>query len=137
MGIQVKGTAFSQLEIEWYQKLKESGFEDIENHLSPDRPLKRWDSFKFVSVTFNERKIVRTQYQIKIDTFANDPSFPEVIQVMVKHWNNRFDTLGLEKIFELHRLGHSERDIASQMNCSKSCIHYMLKRIEEWMKLIA
>ncbi len=109
---------------------------DIENTTDPDAPLLEWHSFKFVSLKSQIRREKRSAYQHKIDSFANDPQFSEIIGLMLKHGNNRFNHAQIETIWTLHRDGVAERKIAHEMGCSKSCIHFLLKRITEWMKLV-
>lgn len=126
----------SEIEV-WYQKLEDSGFEDIEQSPDSESPLKDWHSFSFTSIESQARKRKREVYQAKIDAFANSPEFPEITQLMVRHRNNLYNALQVEKIWDMHRDGVPERDIALEMGCSQSCIHFMLKRMREWMSLIA
>lgn len=133
---QKRQTPFSELENFWYKKLKdETGFIDIENNQDPDRPLIEWHSFKFTSEETQNRKIKRTPYQIQIDLFANHPGFEDILAIIVNHGNSLFDEVGVKQIWDLHRQGITERGIAKEMHCSQSCIHFMLRRIREWMKL--
>lgn len=128
--------SLSELQREWYEKLKQDGFIDIEDSSDPSGQLKEWHSFKFISLSSQIRKTKRSQYQLQIDSFANDPSFVEVTILMTKHWNSRFKALDVELIWTLHRDGLTERGIASEMKCSKSCIHFLLERMREWMSLV-
>lgn len=131
-------TLFNELQAEWYKKLNDEpdGFKDIENTKNPDSPLIEWHSFKYTSEQAQLRMAKRSEYQNQIDSFANDPAFPEILVLMVKHGNNLFEEPGIEKIWSLHRQGVTERTIAIEMGCSKTCIHVMLIRMREWMKLI-
>lgn len=160
--LKLQSTPPSSLVEVWYDRLRESGFEDIEDVGSTphsrkitapvyrkrsmgvtqdfkqsdgDVPLKDWHSFSFTSIESQMRKQAREVYQAQIDTFANSPEFPEIIALMVRHGNNLYDTQGIERIWDLHRNGITERGIALEMSCSQSCIHFMLKRMREWMKL--
>lgn len=117
----------------WNERLEESGFHDIEE---PDQSLKEWHSFKFISISSQVRQSKRSDYQRRIDDFANDPQFPEILKLMVKHWNSKFTELQVESIWSMHRGGLTERAIAVEMTCSKTCIHYLLRRLKEWMNLI-
>lgn len=117
---------------EWYAKLE--GFTDIED--GPDGPLKDWHSFKFVSLASQAKWEKRSPYQTQIDNFANNPEFHEVLRLIVKHGNSRFDPRGIEYIWTMHRDGVTERGIAQEMRCSQSCVHFLLKRIRSWMKLM-
>ena len=131
-----KDKSIVELEREWAQRLRDAGFRDIEDIRYPDRPLLRWHSFDFVSESSQERKERRTAYQLRVDVFTNDPQFNEIVLLMVKHGNSRFDRFGIEWIWGRHREGWSERRIAEDLKCSKSCIHYLLCRMREWMGLL-
>ncbi len=125
--------AFSDLKTEWYEKLQGSGFEDIEC----GENLIVWHSTAFQKPSAILRSEKQAQYQARIDSFANDPQFVDIVFKMSRELNVLFTSEGIEYIWTLHREGRSERNIAEEMECSKSCIHYMLKRLREWMNLIA
>lgn len=127
---------FSEIQAIWYEKLERSGFEDIETPNDRDGALKEWHSFKFVSLKAQLRKEKLSAYQLQIDSFANDPAFPEILKLMTKHGHNKFDSLGLETIWTMHRQGMTERRIAFEQKVSQSCIHFLLKRMREWMRLV-
>ena len=126
---------FTQIEAHWYKKLKDEGFEDIENVKDKDRPLVEWHSFKFTSESTQIRKIKRSPYQMQIDLFANHPDLNQILTLIVKHGNSLFDEVGVRQIWDMHRIGVTERQIAKEMHCSHSCIHFMLRRIRDWMKI--
>lgn len=128
--------AFNDLQSQWNEKLRSEGFDDIEDTTKDDRPLKEWHSFKFLSYKAQIRQKKREGYQHQIDTFANDPQFFEILRLLGSHGNSKFSEANLEHIWHLHRAGDTERSIAKQMECSQSCIHFLLKRFKEWMKLI-
>lgn len=128
--------AFNELEKLWYERIRfEAGFDDIENLSDPDRGLMIWHSSNFLKPEVALRAAKRSHYQDQIDTFANDPTFLEITELMVRHGNSRFGQAQVEHIWELHRNGQSQRRIAIEMGCSKSCIHFMLERMREWMRL--
>lgn len=129
---------FNKLKQEWYQKLKDSGFEDIENTHLEDHPLIRYHSYFFKRKSREvEVRVERgSGYREKIDSFANDPAFSEIVLLMVRHGNSRFAQEEIESIWQMHRSGSSERVIANSMGCSKSCIHFILERMRAWMRLV-
>ena len=45
----MKKADLRKVQEEWYKKLKDEGFEDIEDTSKPYTPLKAWHSFRFVS----------------------------------------------------------------------------------------
>lgn len=127
---------FKEIEAFWYEKLKSTGFVDIENTADPERPLNVWHSFKYTSKTAQIRKERRAIYQQRIDIFAQSREFSEIINLIVKHGNSRFSNAQVTAIWDMHRHGITERGIAAEMDCSKSCIHFLLHRIKAWMKLV-
>lgn len=127
--------AFSELRKEWYAKLE--GFSDIERFGCPDESLMVWHSTEFLDPLSRQRSAAREEYKLKIDAFANDHQFPEILVKMTSHFNSKFSPAGVEEIWTLHREGRSERNIADQMMCSRSCITFLLRRMREWMHLIA
>lgn len=136
MPLQRNSQLLNDLQDEWYKKLHDEGFRDIEDTSSPKAPLFRFHSFDLPSQEAQVRSERRSIYQLRIDSFANDPAFPEITLLMTKHWNSKFKAEDIEVIWTLHRDGFTERGIAAEMNCSKSCIHFLLQRMREWMKLI-
>jgi hypothetical protein len=127
---------FSEVQAHWYQKLKDSGFKDIENTKDNARPLLEWHSFKFIADNVQVRKAKRESYQIQIDLFANHQSLDEIARLLAKHGNCLFDAEGIKEIWDLHRHGMTERWIAGEMKCSQSGIHFLLRRMREWMRLL-
>ena len=130
-----KEPQFKQIEAHWYKKLKDEGFEDIENVKDKDRPLVEWHSFKFTSESTQIRKIRRTPYQIQIDLFANHPELEEILKIFVNHGNSLFDEVGIKQIWDMHRQGITQREIAKEMHCSQPGIFFLLRRIRDWMKI--
>ena len=116
---------------EWYAKLE--GFTDIEDE---NGELKAWHSVRFLQAGVLAQKARRSAYQLQIDNFANNPEFHEILKLIVKHGNSRFDARGIEYIWTMHRDAVTERRIAQEMKCSKSCIHFLLRRIRSWMTLM-
>jgi hypothetical protein len=136
MAKMVDTQTFSDVEAEWYDKLKTSGFEDIEKTSDPNRPLTRWHSFDLVSERLQNRKITWEVYERRVEIFTNSKDFTEIINLICKHGNSIFGEVEITSIWEMHRNGHTERGIAAEMECSKSCIHFLLHRIRAWMKLV-
>ena len=128
--------AFSELESEWYGRLEASGFEDIERVKEPDRPLTRWHSFDLTSKSAQTRKLKWEAYEERLNTFTNSRDFLEIINLICKHGNNRFNEEQVVYIWEMHCKGHTERQIAAEMSASQPGIHFLLVRIRSWMKLV-
>lgn len=133
----MKDKSIVDLEREWTQRLIDSGFRDIENTNLPERPLIQWHSFDLVSEATQSRKRRRDEFTEKAQSLANNPQFQEILELMVKHGNSRFDRFGIEFVWERHvSQGWSERRLAEHLSVSKSCIHFILVRMREWMNLI-
>lgn len=126
----------SQIEV-WYEKLEEEGFNDIEELSNSEYVLKDYHCRRFQSEETLAKIAKRSRYYEAVSIFTNSPDFPEIVRLMVRHRNNLYSALQVEKIWDMHREGATERGIASEMGCSQSCIHFMLKRMREWMSLIA
>ncbi len=128
--------AFKDLQDEWYQRLESENFLDIENTKHPHRPLIEWHSFKMTSEKFQIIKEIKSQYQLQIDSFHNHESFPEACKLIVKHGNCKFTYNEVGIIWALHVDGLTIRKIASDLNRSKSTIHYVIQGLRQWMNLI-
>lgn len=127
---------FDRLQAFWYQRLKETGFEDIENTNLPDRPLKQWHSTEFAKPVVRNRSKTRLEYQEKAQAFFHRKDIEDVWRSIVSHGSTTLKVCHVKKIWELYLDGLTERTIASQMNRSKTCIHYTLVKIKAWMNLI-
>lgn len=128
--------SFKDLQAQWYEKLREEGYLDIENTNHPSRPLKEWHSFKMTSQRFQIIQANRSQYQKQIDDFINHPDFAEACRLMVKHGNCKFKQSEVMLIWELHTKGYTTRKIARQVGRVKSRVDDVLKGLREWMKIL-
>ncbi len=125
-----------KLQAEWYRRLAQEGFEDAEDHTQPNRPLKEWHSFKFISETVQIRQERTQDYQEKAEEFFYGPAVDEVYHLIVKHGNSGFQMPQVKLIWELHVAGFTERKIALQLDRPKTTIHDMIERIRTWMNLL-
>jgi hypothetical protein len=128
---------FSEIQDEWYAKIKADGFEDIENHSHPDRPLKEWHSQKFLSQRSRIRQEERERYNEQIQDFLNYHHFDEICKLMVKHGNNTLTPKKVKTIIELHQAGLPQRKIAKKLRRSRWCVRLTLIKAQIWMKLAA
>jgi|SRR6185312_774732 len=127
--------ARTELEIYWYQKLEESGFQDIEDPTYPDRPLKRWDSHWFKSQETQRRRAEREEYLKQIDQFLNSGSVEEICALIVRHGNSKLSAIEVRMILEFHRDGFSRRKIAVKMHTCPDRVKRALAKAKEWMKI--
>jgi len=93
--IKIGSPEFKAMEQEWYQKLKEDGFEDIEDTSRKDMPLKTWHSIKF--------KLKDSKTRMHKQTYYEDA---KELLLTYKFKNETHKT-----IWSLHCEGLSSRDI--------------------------
>lgn len=108
------------LERHWYEKLREQGFEDCEDTTKRDRPLKQWDSFKMPAKNATQRQASTDYYEAAL----------KLAQM------RRFESLVYRRIWELHCLGMTEREIERAIKnsrfrrkYSRDGIHWIIKKI--------
>lgn len=89
---------FKKLQNEWYQKLKDDGFEDIEDTRSPQRYLKTWHASYFQCRYTEDLFQIKEEYYRRRRTFLHEYPF--------KNKNH-------ERIWQLHSDAISMREIAS------------------------
>lgn len=90
---------------EWDKKLKESGFEDIEDRESPREMLKSWHSTKFFYRFDEDRFLARKDY------------FELATQFLGTH---RFESEIDREVWRLHTEGESLRKIANHLTSQGS-----------------
>jgi hypothetical protein len=105
-----------QLEHEWYSKLLQDGFMDIENTNHPERPLQTWHNLKFRDVSQDEMD-AKLKYYSKAKDLLNTYPFENEIH---------------QKIWELHSDGITARKIEKLINST-----YKRASISSIIKLIA
>lgn len=87
-----------ELQNHWYQKLKENGFNDIEDTSSPREMLKSWHSTLFIHRYEKERFTARQQYFEIVTQFLHSHEFESELE---------------REIWFLHSEGKSLREIAT------------------------
>ena len=127
--------ALRDLQDKWYQVLKQEGFNDIEDYQRADRPLLEWHAFKYISPRSQQRQQSYLEYEEKIEAFIRSESFDDVFLFITNHWNSS-KTDEAKQIWDLYLQGWTERRIANHINRSKTCVHQVLWRILEWVKVL-
>lgn len=89
----------STIEREWYSKLKESGFTDIENYNHPNRPLTSWHGFKWANILKDEKEEIEAYYS----------------KARALLHTYKFDSETHKIIWELHSEGLSKRQIERKL----------------------
>lgn len=100
--------SFKELQAEWYQKLADAGFEDIEDVRRSDAPLKSWHDYRF-----------RQAADVRVETTR---AYYERAQVLLHE--GRFPTATHRRIWELHCTGLSNRKIAAAISRDPGLTHY-------------
>lgn len=104
---------------EWYKKLKEQGFEDIEDINSPREMLKTWHSRDFAR-RFNEDRFS-----------AKQEYFLAAVHLLERF---KFETALDKEIWTLHADGKSLREIAAiTQRVSKDGALKVIRRIQKYM----
>lgn len=110
---------FKQLKLKWYRKLKDSGFNDIEDTESPKEVLKLWDSVQFrrerTIKTFREKH----RYYQMTTYFATSHTF-----------SSKFE----ERVWCMHSEGFPCREIAKKLKSNKDTVHKVIKTLIKIMR---
>jgi len=112
----LKADKLIRLEQVWYKKLKQSGFEDIEDTSNHHRRLKSWHSFKYQNMDETNIQVIKLYYERAIE-LLNSYRF--------LNWEHR-------EIWKLHCDGFSERDIVIEFpKYKKSMVHYLIRKLRK------
>lgn len=106
-----------KLQKQWYQKLKATGFEDIEEFDSPRQMLKRWAKQDFLNMTDAKIEERRLYYQ-EADYFLEWYTFTDPVDKI---------------IWELHAAGKTVREIEKLINLAKSSVHLRINKMKREM----
>lgn len=120
-----KPPQLQRLKAEWYKKLKDSGFEDIEDTNSPRELLKSWHSTYFFRKYTPEMFAQRQEYYEKAGRFLATHPFQYQIH---------------KEIWQMHTEGLSIRTISASLKDSgtpmhKDAVHKVLKALIKAMKV--
>ena len=108
------------LQKEWYKKLKDSGFDDIEDTKHPNMPLKAWHSFGRFNVSTMDREASETYYSLARD-LLNTHKFKSKLHKII--WEHHCD-------------GQSNRHIEKLINgvCKKDKIRSIILELVKNIK---
>lgn len=128
---------FHDLRKAWYQKLKDAGFQDAEDLRKEDAPLKEWHNLKFATDQMKQKMSLRAEYQNLVDVFTNGPDFDPICLQLIDHGNSKLTIENIKTIWNSHtQMGMTERSIAIEIKVSKTCVHGVIERLNQWMKLV-
>lgn len=114
----LKRNNFLEIEARWYAKLKESGFNDIEDTKHDLRPLKSWHSLRWL-------KTDPDSIRAKFNYYTNANHFLAIYQ---------FENNEHKLIWMLHCEGLSIREIEKQLSLSRSSIHKIIIELKTLME---
>lgn len=106
------------LQTEWYRKLEDMGFVDIENN--SNGLLKAWHSSYF-------------QIKYNPDVFSKKQEYYELACVFLH--NHEFESSKEKIVWSLHSQGMSLRAIAKEMNVKICWTHKVIKKFASLMKV--
>lgn len=116
---QHKSKEFKALEREWYQKLKDNDFEDIEDLRNEKRLLKCWHSFQYQRISKVKWEAIKIYYE----------KAAELLLTYV------FTTERHKMIWEMHCQGMTCREISDQLlGCPKSTVSWTIIKIAKEIK---
>jgi len=107
-----------ELESVWYEKLRESGFEDIEDTSHPDRPLISWHSFRFGYMTEVKRRLAVDYYE----------------QGKQLLYSYEFKNEKEKAIWALHIEGYSSRQIVNILGNKRRCKRWVVTEITKRLR---
>lgn len=128
----LKSKEFKSLQNTWYKKLKESGFNEIEQ--DEDR-LKNWTSSRILK----GKNIGNAWADIQVSREAREEYYRLAGQFLYEY---KFKSALEKKIWTLHSTGMSFREIAKELRstkfkCTKDTINRAIKPLAEEMLKIA
>jgi len=120
---------FKNLQTLWYEKLQQTGFEDIENR---SENLKQWNN------NFFRNRFSPISYQQALLYYEKAMEFllPQDILCLIGiRIHFMIQNPVHKKIWELHSQGMTERKISAQIKVyKKSMVHYIISKIRVQMK---
>lgn len=114
---------FKQLQSQWYSKLKDAGFEDIEDTSSPDEMLKSWHSSYFEIRHDPEVFKAKQFYYAKAEHFHTQKLERPQYELFNKD----------DMIWDMHMQGVSIRDIALKLELKIWKVHRVISILKSIM----
>ena len=138
-------SSFQELQAYWYAKLKESGFEDIEDS-DPDPRIKRWTGVMASASRFGPNPLMdvvegegtlfpEALYTLE-EQFSYSPDFTLACQSVCRHGNHKLTAHIVAQIWEHFICGGSERKIAGFLNINHTAVHRTIVSLREWMNVM-
>lgn len=137
---------FKKAQAEWYEILKRSGFEDIEDHSFEDKPLKRWSGVPALGLidslacqeagapiqsSFPEKRF------IKEERLLNHADFDAICASVCGHGNHKLVASQVRVIWELHLEGETVRRISKTVKINYVTIFRCIVSLTKWSDTIS
>lgn len=84
----------------------------------------------------NELRLAIKNYYIQLDNLLNHNEWDSICRSFIKHGNNSLTVNKVKMVLELHANGNTERGIAFKVKCGKKCVHTIIWKAREWMKIL-
>jgi GNAT superfamily N-acetyltransferase len=130
-----------ELEREWYERLKKEGFEDIEDHTYPDKPLKRWsgahgvgivDAVKHQEANEPHQSSFPDKRFAKEERLLNHADFDEICRLICGHGNHKLTAELVRAIFEKYVDGDTNREIAEALGINHVSVFRCIEKLRNW-----
>lgn len=115
---QFQSKQFKVLQHKWYKKIKDQGFDDVEDVESPREFMKDWHSMYF------QKRYTIDSFQAKEEYYRMARSFSNT---------HKFECRRDKQIWELHCEGLSLRKIAEKLKTKICRIHKVIKTLSQIM----
>jgi Mor family transcriptional regulator len=108
--------SFNKLQKDWYKRLKDEGFNDIE---TTDERLKKWESSRIRQALKNDTAMILINAKIEYYRIAEQFLY-----------NHKFESVYEKQIWELHTEGKPMRAIGKLFECSHVEIFNIVKKLK-------
>lgn len=135
-----KSIDLDRLQREWYDRLKDEGFDDIES-CQGDRPLKKWSFLYEVTQHIQparedaisscpDPKFSKEEELLNLDDFL------VICQNLCTHGNRHLTGSDVKSIWIYYCEGTTHREIAKKVNTTKRTVFRIICELKEWMKVV-
>lgn len=141
----IQDREFEDLQKEWYDKLEQEGFVDIEDARFEGRPLKKWSS-AVTAAFFMEKRWLRPGEGIvggfpepiftQEEALLNREDFQTICISICRHRNRKLTPDDVRSLWVFYCEGETQRGIAKKINTSKRTVTRIIAVFKEWMKLL-
>ena len=135
-----------RLQAEWYERLKQDGFEDIEDTSLDERPLKRWsgavsldgkqkpvcDLFGFQDPGTEIQSSFPSKRYGKEEALLNHAEFDDICSSVCGHGNHRLVASQVKEIWELYLEGKTNRAISKETKVNHVTVYRTITSLTEW-----